>query len=262
MAEVGMPHHLQPLHPIQPQHLPPMDPPLCTCGDLATFAMTGSCRPTHCMAHREPGMMEVKKCVCGKARPSYALPGVSEATHCASKCGFTGTFFAASDDRCKTDDMINVGSTPRKCFCGRAQPNFAHRGQQKPTHCAKCKEPGMVNIRASTCQCGKAVPSFGVPGAPKATHCMACKEEGMVNVVSRKCHCGRAVPNFGAAGQKKRTHCAQCKEPGMVNLSKNPAARQPLPQIPVPPPMMMAPQDPMMGLHPHQINMGQQIHLR
>lgn len=28
-------------------------------------------------------MMEVKKCVCGKARPSYALPGVAEATHCA-----------------------------------------------------------------------------------------------------------------------------------------------------------------------------------
>ena len=60
-----------------------MDPPLCACGDLATFAMTGSCRPTHCMAHREPGMMEVKKCVCGKARPSYALPGAAEATHCA-----------------------------------------------------------------------------------------------------------------------------------------------------------------------------------
>ena len=62
--------------------------------------------------------------------------------------------------------MANVGSTPRKCFCGRAQPNFAHRGQQKPTHCAKCKEPGMINIRASTCACGKAVPSFGVQGAP------------------------------------------------------------------------------------------------
>ena len=97
-------------------------------------------------------------------------------------------------------------------------------------------------------------------GAPKATHCMACKEEGMINVVSRKCHCGRAVPNFGAAGQKKRTHCAQCKEPGMVNLSKNPAARQPLPQIPVPPPMIMSPQDPMMGMHPHhQVSMGQQV---
>lgn len=66
--------------------------------------------------------------------------------------------------------MINVGSTPRKCFCGRAQPNFAHRGQQKPTHCAKCKEPGMVNIRASTCQCGKAVPSFGVPGQHAASY--------------------------------------------------------------------------------------------
>ena len=73
--------------------------------------------------------------------------------------------------RCKTDDMINVGSTPRKCFCGRAQPNFAHRGQQKPTHCAKCKEPGMVNIRASTCQCGKAVPSFGVPGQHPSLFC-------------------------------------------------------------------------------------------
>ena len=83
MSDVGMAHHLQPLQPIQPQHLPPMDPPLCACGDLATFAMTGSCRPTHCMAHREPGMMEVKKCVCGKARPSYALPGAAEATHCA-----------------------------------------------------------------------------------------------------------------------------------------------------------------------------------
>ena len=100
----------------------------------------------------------------------------------------------------------------------------------------------------------------GHAGAPKATHCMACKEEGMINVVSRKCHCGRAVPNFGAAGQKKRTHCAQCKEPGMVNLSKNPAARQPLPQIPVPPPMIMSPQDPMMGMHPHhQVSMGQQV---
>ena len=90
---------------------------------------------------------------------------------------------------------------------------------------------------------------------------MACKEEGMVNVVSRKCHCGRAVPNFGAAGQKKRTHCAQCKEPGMVNLSKNPAARQPLPQIPVgPPPMMLSPQDAMIGMHAHhQVSMGQQV---
>lgn len=83
----------------------------------------------------------------------------------------------------------------------------------------------------------------------------------MVNVVSRKCHCGRAVPNFGAAGQKKRTHCAQCKEPGMVNLSKNPAARQPLPQIPVgPPPMMLSPQDAMIGMHAHhQVGMGQQV---
>ena len=83
MADVGIPHHLQPLHQIQPQHMPPMDPPLCACGDLATFAMTGSCRPTHCTAHREPGMMEVKKCMCGKARPSYALPNMTEATHCA-----------------------------------------------------------------------------------------------------------------------------------------------------------------------------------
>ena len=101
-----------------------------------------------------------------------------------------------------------------------------------------------------------------VTGAPKATHCMACKEEGMVNVVSRKCHCGRAVPNFGAAGQKKRTHCAQCKEQGMVNLSKNPAARQPLPQIPVgpPPPMPYQPQDPMMALHHHHpVSLGQQV---
>ena len=65
--------------------------------------------------------------------------------------------------------MMNVGSTPRKCFCGRAQPNFAHRGQQKPTHCAKCKEGGMVNIRASVCCCGKAVPSFGVPGVLQAS---------------------------------------------------------------------------------------------
>ena len=83
----------------------------------------------------------------------------------------------------------------------------------------------------------------------------------MVNVVSRKCHCGRAVPNFGAAGQKKRTHCAQCKEQGMVNLSKNPAARQPLPAIPQPamPAMMLPPQDPMMGMHHHAVSMGQQV---
>ena len=47
------------------------------------------------MAHREPGMMEVKKCVCGKARPSYALPGVAEATHCARYCTL-GTIFLAN----------------------------------------------------------------------------------------------------------------------------------------------------------------------
>ena len=46
----------------------------------------------------------------------------------------------------------------------------------------------------------------------------------------------------------------------MVNLSKNPAARQPLPQIPVPPPMMMGPQDHLMALHSHhQVSMGQQV---
>lgn len=47
----------------------------------------------------------------------------------------------------------------------------------------------------------------------------------------------------------------------MVNLSKNPAARQPLPQIPVgPPPMMLSPQDAMIGMHAHhQVSMGQQV---
>lgn len=101
MSDVGMPHHhLQPLHPIQPQHMPPMDPPLCACGDLATFAMTGSCRPTHCMAHREPGMMEVKKCVCGKARPSYALPGAAEATHCARYHDQSTTVITGSQSIC------------------------------------------------------------------------------------------------------------------------------------------------------------------
>lgn len=49
----------------------------------------------------------------------------------------------------------------------------------------------------------------------------------------------------------------------MVNLSKNPAARQPLPQIPVgPPPMMLSPQDAMIGMHGHhQVSMGQQVML-
>ena len=74
--------------------------------------------------------------------------------------------------------MTNVGAAPRKCFCNRAQPNFAHPGQSKPTHCAKCKEDGMVNIRAATCACGKAVPSFATLGTMKATHCNNCKEVG------------------------------------------------------------------------------------
>ncbi len=80
--------------------------------------------------------------------------------------------------RCKLDGMTNVGAAPRKCFCNRAQPNFAHPGQSKPTHCAKCKEDGMVNIRAATCACGKAVPSFATLGTMKATHCNNCKEVG------------------------------------------------------------------------------------
>ena len=62
----------------------------------------------------------------------------------------------------------------RKCACGKAQPIFAEPGAERPSHCATCKLPGMVNVKSKRCPlCSNHVDSR--VGSPKYDgHCATC----------------------------------------------------------------------------------------
>ena len=79
------------------------------------------------------------KCRCGRAIPSFGMPGDARATCCAN---------------CKEDGMVDIKNA--KCRCGRAQPVFGIPGDARATCCANCREDGMVDIVSLRCLvCGK-----------------------------------------------------------------------------------------------------------
>ena len=69
----------------------------------------------------------VKKCFCGKARPTFGIKGKTP-THCV---------------KCKLENMIDLYN--KKCLCGKALPTFGiSRGKREC--CVKCKTDDMVNL--------------------------------------------------------------------------------------------------------------------
>ncbi|CAJ1417170.1 unnamed protein product [Effrenium voratum] len=70
---------------------------------------------------------------------------------------------------CQVVDML----TP-KCNCGRAKPCFGRLGDERPSCCARCKMPDMVNIMNPKCSvCGKSAhysDAFGRPRRLCAVH--------------------------------------------------------------------------------------------
>ena len=177
-----------------------------------------------------------KRCVCGCAKPAFALFG-----NPPERCKL-----------CKSPDMVDVIN--RKCICGKHQPHFGWRGDKRGQWCVSCKEPGMVSLdkkytrkRKKTsgvcncgrliklrdecnkpfhqcqkcrriCHCGSHQSTFGYLGAD-ATACKACRKPGMVDVKNRTCACGRSVqPTFGRCGDPRASCCLACRSLDMVDL--------------------------------------------
>ncbi len=142
-------------------------------------------------------MVKKKLCLCGKTRPTLALPG--QGAVCCKLCREPG--------------MVDV--IHKRCRCDKALPSFAPPGQ-KPVCCKSCREFGMVNVIHARCRCGKARPSIALPGQ-KPVCCKSCKTHGMVNVVTKRCRCRNAIASFALPGQRP-VCCKSCKEPGMAPL--------------------------------------------
>jgi hypothetical protein len=117
---------------------------------------------------------------------------------------------------CKEPGMI---TSDKKCIvCNSKRPSFNMPGEKKRTHCADCKESGMIIKHKLCVVCNKKEPSFNIPGQ-KPTHCATCKEPGMINIKNKKCIlCNKKQPCFNKPGEIFGTHCASCKEIGMVNV--------------------------------------------
>ena len=66
-------------------------------------------------------------------------------------------------------------------------------------------------------------PSYGLPGG-RPTHCAKHKEDGMVDVISPRCAADGCTkhPSFGLPDGRP-THCAKHKDDGMVNVTSKPA---------------------------------------
>lgn len=173
----------------------------CVCGKAQpSFGLHGG-KPIWCAncpdkEHTARNVVD-KKCACGKSRPSFGLHG-GKPVWCV-KCPD------------KDEDAMDVAN--KKCVCGKAQPRFGlHDG--KPVWCAKCpdKEQTARNVVDTKCVCGEAIPSFGLQGG-KRIWCAKCpeKDEKAVNVANSKCVCGKAQPSLGLE-DRKPLWCAKCPD--------------------------------------------------
>ncbi len=109
----------------------------------------------------------------------------------------------------------------KKCIaCNKTRANFNLPNEKTPTHCAKCKLEGMIDIKNKKCViCNKTIPIYNLPNEKTPTHCSNCKLEGMINIKDKKCIvCNKTIPIYNLPNEKIATHCNKCKLDGMVNI--------------------------------------------
>lgn len=113
-----------------------------SCRSVATRCIPGE-RPSRCISHMLPGMKPRKRVdrrICKadgcKTRSTFNKPGESRGIYCCTHA-----------DR-KT--MVNV--VAKKCtVCKSLQPTFGPKGK-RPTHCAACRIPGLVDLVRNLCE--------------------------------------------------------------------------------------------------------------
>jgi len=172
------------------------------CKKNATYAYRYG-EADRCEEHREDRKRQYMVCMCGKAQPSYNLPGELSPAYCG---------------RCKTAEMANIVS--RMCVCGKSQPCFNYPDDQTPLCCAGCAKQGMIHVGRAKCVCGKAVPKYNEPGETKPTCCGECRTPTMINVNAYMCiGCKEAYAYYNFESERKALYCGKCKLQDMVSLT-------------------------------------------
>lgn len=152
-------------------------------------------------------MVNVKgpKCiVCNKVRPSFGYPE-NKPTHCT---------------KCTLPDMEISG--PKCVVCKKKQPRYKFPHEKKFSHCKDCFAKGMISIyRGKKCIiCKKSHVSYNFPGEPRM-YCAKCAQPGMINITCPRCLVCNKIATYGFPCNKP-TSCVPHKEPGMI---KNPNRR-------------------------------------
>ena len=96
------------------------------------------------LAQAMPFGNKQSKCSCGRAQPTFGMPGGESATHCKE---------------CREHGMIDVKNP--KCQCAKSQPSFGMPGG-RATCCKDCKEPGMIDVSHMKCSCGSRAVHYSI----------------------------------------------------------------------------------------------------
>ena len=149
------------------------------------------------------------------------MPGKSRVCSVCAKtrasCGVPGEK-PSHCGKCKEPGMINL-TIPKCEVCHIVIPIYGVPGG-KPTHCKACKLDTMIDIKTQKCKgCKLKQPVYGVKGTRQAEYCVECMLDDMIDVRSKMCEmCSVKQPFFGAKDCKRATHCGDCKSEGMVDL--------------------------------------------
>ncbi len=117
--------------------------------------------------------------------------------------------------KCKEINMVNLRDN--KCYCGRVEASYGYK-DGKRTHCSECAIDGMIDVLNKLCEkCEIKRPNFGLDISKPPTHCFACKTNEM-NSTSKMCViCDKVRPNYGLVNGKP-THCIKCKSIDMLDV--------------------------------------------
>jgi hypothetical protein len=168
---------------------------MCVCGRARpSFEMPGKRPPLYCKQCAPAGAIDVisKRCVCKKSRACFGLPGTRIRLYCKV---------------CKPENAVLVG---KKCVCGKAKPSFCSPIQPIASWCSECKPADAVSAYRKLCECGTCA-SFNLPGETIVKWCSKCAPSNAVNVTKKKCACGLASAHFAMIGTMNVEFCANCK---------------------------------------------------
>ena len=126
------------------------------CLKRANFNYKGNEQPLFCSTHQKDGMMNIKSRKCLGQRIELVETSDSDSKMKLVRCGTIPTFNFPTFNEC--------------------------------LYCAKCKLPGMINVKDKKCltETCETIPCFNFENESKGIYCTVHKKEGMVNIKNIK----------------------------------------------------------------------------